>query len=104
MGYKIKVNHNVLDTAANTIDEHIRNMDSKIGKANTSVTTMLATWQGNDANEFKIKWDTVDDADSTHGMMRKSLESYSYFLRNASSKYKNAQINAINRANSLPKW
>ena len=104
MGYKIKVNHNTLDTAANTIDEYIRNMDSKIGKANSAVTTMLSTWQGNDANEFKVKWDTVDDADSTHGMMRKSLESYASFLRNASSKYKNAQINAINRANSLPKW
>lgn len=104
MGYKIKVNHNMLDTAANTIDEYIKNMNSKMGSANSSVTTMLATWQGNDANAFKVKWDTVDDADSTHGMMKKSLESYSSFLRNASSKYKNAQINAINRANGLPKW
>ena len=104
MGYKIRVNHTILNRTADAVDTYVRNMNSKMNSANTAVSTMLATWQGDDAKTFKVKWDTVDNADSTHGMMKKALESYSSFLRDAGSKYKNAQINAINRANGLPKW
>lgn len=104
MGYKIKVDHSKFDTAASAIETFNSNINTKMGKADKAVTTMLSSWKGLDASTFKTKWDTVNDRDSTYGKMKKSLESYAGFLRAAGSKYKNAQANAINRANRLPKW
>ena len=54
--------------------------------------------------EFKKQWDMVTDGESTYAEMIKALESYSKFLLHAGEKYKNAQINAVNRANRLPKY
>ena len=36
--------------------------------------------------------------------MISDLENYAKFLRYAASKYRAAQVNAVNRANSLPRW
>lgn len=104
MGYKIKVDHSKLESAAKEIDTYNQKMTSKMGKADKAVTNMMSTWKGNDAKAFKTKWDTVNDKDSTYGMMKKSLDNYSKYLKDASSKYKKAQADAINRANMLPRW
>lgn len=104
MGYRIKVNHSKLGSAANAIETYTSSMSSKMRTADNTVSAMLGNWQGNDANSFVAQWDKVNDADSTYANMKKSLESYAKFLRHAENKYKTAQISAINRANRLPKW
>lgn len=104
MGYKIKVNHSQFDKAADAIDCYTSKMNTKMNSADQNMKAMFASWNGVDSASFKAKWDTVNDADSTYGKMKKSLESYSKFLRSAGNKYKKAQADAINRANKLPKW
>ena len=104
MGYKIKTDHNKMEKAAETIETYIGNMDTKMSNADRAVITMLSNWKGTDASAFKGKWNTVKEKDSTYGRMKTSLESYANFLKNAAGKYKAAQIDAINRANKLPKW
>ena len=46
----------------------------------------------------------MEAKDSTSGQMIKALEDYADFLRNAGKAYKNAQANAVDHANKLPKW
>lgn len=104
MGYKIRVDHSKLDATASVIESYNQKMNEKMNNADREVLTLLNAWKGNDANAYKRKWDTVNDNDSTYVMMRKSLEEYSKHLKNASSKYKKAQIDAVNRANMLSRW
>lgn len=104
MGYKIKVNHSQFDKAAQAIDTYTGKMKTQMNSADQNMKNMFSSWNGVDATSFKTKWDTVNDTDSTYGRMKKSLESYSKFLRTAGNKYKKAQADAINRANKLPRW
>lgn len=104
MGHKIIVNHTNFDTASKTIDEYTAKMKSNMSKADSSVKSMMSTWNGSDAQSFAKQWDRVNSTDSTYWKMKGALESYSKFLKFAGSKYKTAQANAINRANMLAKW
>ena len=100
----IKVDHSKFETAASAIDSYVSSMKSKMGSANGQVNALSANWQGGDFTQFKTQWDKVTNNDSTYNNMIKSLESYAKYLRYASQKYKEAQSNAVNRANGLPKW
>ena len=100
----IKVDHSKFESAARAIDNYVSDMKTKMSSANGEVNTLSATWQGSDFTQFKSQWDKVTNSGSTYSQMLKALESYSDYLRYAASKYKNAQANAINRANSLPRW
>lgn len=100
----IKVDHSKFEAAASAIDTYVSNARKKMNNANGYVNDLSAGWQGDDFSQFKAQWDKVTNNDSTYTQMIKSLESYAKFLRFAASKYKDAQANAINRANSLPRW
>ena len=104
MGYKIKTDHSKMEKAAEVIETYVGNMDTKMSNADRAVLMMQSNWKGVDAGALKGKWDTVKDKDSTYGRMKTSLENYANYLKNAADKYKAAQIDAINRANKLPKW
>ena len=104
MGYKIKVDHSQFEKTAKAIDDYTTKMSLKMHAADHSMILMFATWKGIDATSYKRKWDTIKDDSSTYGKMKKSLESYSKFLRSAGAKYQKTQADAINRANKLPKW
>lgn len=104
MGYKIKVNHSQFDKTAQSIDDYVSKMTKQMNSANNAMKDMFSSWKGVDATAYKTKWDTVNDTDSTYYKMKKSLSSYSKYLRSAGNKYKTAQANAINRANKLPIW
>lgn len=104
MGYKIKVNHSQFDKTADAIDSYTAKMKKQMNAADKNIKIMFSSWNGTDAARFKTKWDTVNDKDSTYGKMKTSLENYSKFLRSAGNKYKKAQIDAVTRANKLPKW
>lgn len=104
MGYKIKVNHSQFDKTAQALDDYVSKMSKQMSSADFAMKTMFFSWKGIDASAYKTKWDKVMNSDSTYGNMKKTLTSYSKYLRNAGNKYKNAQANAINRANKLSKW
>ncbi len=100
----IKVNHSKFEAAATEVEDYVDTLKSKMRSANGEIDTLASTWQGSDFTQFKTEWNKVDDGDSTHTQMVKSLESYAKFLRYAASKYKEAQIKAVNKANGLPRY
>jgi len=100
----IKVDYSKLESTASAVDNYVTLMKNKMRSAQNEVTVLSSSWQGSDFSQFKAEFDKVDNKDSTHTQMVESLESYSNFLKYAAGKYKDAQIKAINRANSLPRW
>lgn len=100
----IKVDRSKLQSTATAVDNYVRLMKNKMKNAQNEVTTLSSAWQGTDFAQFKTQFDKVDNNDSTHAQMLKALESYAKYLRYAEGKYKNAQIKAVNRANSLPRY
>lgn len=102
--YYIKVDHSKFEAAATAVDNYVALMKNKMRGAQDEVTELSSSWQGSDYTQFKAKFDSVDNNDSTHTQMVKSLESYAKYLRYAANKYKDAQAKAVNRANDLPRW
>lgn len=100
----IKVDHSKFESAATEVDKYTTLLKNQMKSAQGEVTNLSSNWQGGDFSQFKTEFDKVDNRDSTHSKMVKSLDSYADFLRYASSQYKSAQIRAVNRANSLPRW
>ena len=100
----INVDHSKFEQAAKAIDTYVREARIKMRSSSNVVHDLAATWQGKDASEFQNQWNRLDDSDSTFSKMIKDLESYAKFLRYAAKKYKDAQSNAVNRANGLPRW
>lgn len=100
----IKVDHSKFEGTAKAIDDYVNTLNKKMKSAQSEVSNLSATWQGLDYNQFKTEFNKVDNADSTHVQMTKSLTNYAKYLRYAANKYKDAQSRAVNRANGLPRW
>ena len=98
----IRVDHSKFETAAVSIDNYVEDMKRNMSSAENEVSTLSASWQGQDFNQFNNQWSKLTDSSSVHTQMVKSMESYAKFLRYAAKQYKDAQANAVNRANSLP--
>lgn len=100
----IKVDHSKFSSAAGAVDTYVNQLRTNMTKAGSEVDNMSSIWQGSDYTQFNNQWDKVTNKDSTYSEFVKALESYADFLNFAAEKYKKAQINAINRANGLPRW
>lgn len=100
----IKVDHSKFEPTAASIDSYVSLMKSKMSSADSEISALGADWQGTDYNSFKTQWETVTNEDSTYRKMVSALESYAGYLRTSAKKYKEAQTNAYNRANNLPRW
>ena len=100
----IKVDHSEFQKAASEIDEYVTLLNKKMRQSQLEVETLSSNWQGKDFSQFKIQFSRTDNKDSTHYQMVEALKAYSKFLKYAGDKYKNAQIDAVNRANWLPKF
>jgi WXG100 family type VII secretion target len=100
----ISADRSRLDRAAGTIDTYVSNHKNKMNSANGEISTLSNSWQGRDFNQFRTQWNRVTANDSTSQKMISAMENYARFLRFASNRYKEAQANAVNRANSIPKW
>lgn len=98
----IRVDHSRFESAAKQLESYIDYAKSRMKDANTSVNNLIQTgWQGDDSISFRNRWNLVDSKESVYYKMMKSLKSYADYLRYASNAYKQAQINAVNRANRL---
>lgn len=100
----IKVNHRQLENTAAEIDAYVDVLKRKMNNAQSDVTALSSFWEGSDYIQFKSEFNKLDDKYSAHSQMIKALESYSNYLKAAAKKYKDAQSNAVNRANDLPRW
>lgn len=105
MGYKIYVDHSRFSNGAKKIEEYIGTINSYMTSMDDEVNNMVASsWVGDDASAFKGKWNESKNPASATSYMKMNLQQYADNLNTAANKYKNAQISAINEANSLPKW
>lgn len=100
----IKVDHKQLDHAAEAVETYITRQKRKMNEMNSSIQSMNSFWEGSDYRTFLQQWDLIRSNDSVSGRMIRSFQNYLDFLRFASKKYKDAQSNAVNRANRLPKF
>lgn len=100
----IKVEYSKMKSAYNAVDNYVKVLENDMKKAQGELKALSVNWQGGDFTQFKKQWQKVDDSDSTHTQMVKSLKSYSEFLKYAEKEYKSAQRKAIEAANSLPRW
>lgn len=100
----IKVDHSKFESTAFAIDKYVKILKDNMKKSQSELAYLSVNWQGKDFIQFKNHFEKVDNNDSVHTQMVKSLESYSKFLRYAAEKYKDAQTKAVNRANNLPRW
>lgn len=92
-----------LERAARAVDDYVRNHRANMNRANSEIMNLGNSWQGSDFNQFRNRWNTVTANGSSSSNMISSLENYSRFLRFAAGRYRQAQTNAVNRANSIPR-
>ena len=104
MSYYIKVNHKQLETTASVIDAYISKHERNMNAADQQIHILGASWQGQDFQQFQVSWNKERESSSISKMMTKSLKSYEDFLIYTANQYKNAQANAVNRANGLIVW
>lgn len=101
----IEVNHKTLRNVAKAIDNYCDEQNREMRSADSAVKQMLSSgWTGADAYTFSDKWESVDDSSSTTVKLRDSLKKYSEGLTACANEYQNAQEEAYNEANRLPKW
>jgi len=102
----IKVDHSKFGPAAQEIDQYIQEIKKQMKSAEGEVKDLTTGngWQGTDAQAFQNQWKQATNNDSVYRQMIKALEAYADYLRFAQGKYRNAQANAINRANRLPRY
>lgn len=101
MSCKIKVDHSQFEPAAVAVDEYVSSMKRKMNTANAHILSLRSDWSGEDYHAFLEAWGRATNEDSVYKKMVKSLESYADYLRYAGSQYKQAQTDAVNRANKL---
>ncbi len=99
----IRVDHAQLSATASEIDIYISLLKNRMASAQLEINQLTTNWQGADSAQFKSKWETVTDNQSTYSTLISQLESYANYLRYAAQEYSKAQNNAIERANALPR-
>lgn len=100
----IKVNHQKLETTASQVDSYVSAHKRNMNSMGNMVSGLSSSWEGKDFTEVQNQWNEINAKDSSSGKMISSLENYADFLRYAAKKYKEVQTNAVNRANSLPRY
>lgn len=101
----IEVNHKVLREVAQDIEEYCATQDAQMSKADQAIKDMfIADWTGEDAREFRNKWQAVDAKGSITITFRDSLLAFSKSLKACATEYQNAQADSYTEASRLPKW
>lgn len=99
----IKVDPSTLDKCADKVSAYISEHRSSMYRMDSSVDSLSAVWQGDDYNQVKKEWVEIKAEDSTSEKMLRSVLALETSIRNASVKYKEAQMRAVSRANQLCK-
>ena len=104
MNYKIYVDHSRFSNSAKKVEEYIGTIDSYMASMNSDVEDMMSIWDSDDSVSFKEKWSQNESMGSAISNLKDYLKQYADDLNEAANIYRNAQISAINEANSLPNW
>ena len=99
----IQTDHQQLKATAAAVDTYVETLKTDMKKARQQVYQLTRQWEGPDAEAYRERWVQASEQDSTYGQMVKTLQNYADYLRYAAEQYRNAQSNAVNRANGLPK-
>lgn len=97
----IMVDYRRLEKTAGDIDGYINSHKRAMSEIDNNIVSLGASWQGEDYFQLQREWDEMKSVSSTSEKMLKSLDNYADFLRWAARKYKQAQADAISRANRL---
>ena len=97
----IMVDHRRLEKTAGDIEGYINAHRRAMSDIDSNIISLSSSWQGEDYRQMVCEWNEMKNGSSTSEKMLKSLDNYADFLRWAARKYKQAQIDAINRANRL---
>ena len=98
----IAVNYKDLRDFAAAIENYCTIQNNQMQQLDADIITMLTTgWLGADAKEFKHKWETVNDKDSTAVKFRNSLDSFGKSLVYCANEYQMAQEITAEAANRL---
>ena len=97
----IMVDYRRLEKTAGDIDGYINSHKRAMSEIDNNIVSLGASWQGEDYFQLQREWDEMKSVSSTSEIMLKSLDNYADFLRWAARKYKQAQADAISRANRL---
>ena len=98
---KTIVDINQLNSVAALIDEYIDSMHLEISNANSTIESLMESWNGVDAIFFRDKWTLSISKGSTYNNMIEVLSEYSNLLKLASKKYKETQKACIKMANDV---
>lgn len=101
---KITLDHSKLDQAAAAIETYVATHRADMKGIDAQMENLGSSWQGPDYAQVKYEWGQMKGYDSVSDKMLRSLEAYRDFLKMASGKYKQAQIDAVNRAKNLNRW
>lgn len=104
MSRYIAVNHKILEQTAADIDECITKHNQYLEQASENVRNMSSIWEGSDYIKYCEQWGMLTNNDSTSKAIIKNMQNYADYLCYCAKKYKEAQANAINKANNIPKW
>lgn len=97
----IMVDYRRLEKTAGDIDGYINSHKRAMSEIDNNIVSLGASWQGEDYYRMQCEWNEMKNGSSTSEKMLKSLDNYADFLRWAAKKYKQAQADAISRANRL---
>lgn len=97
----INVNMEMLELTAREIDDYIAQTKHNMADANDEMLSLLATWYGEDSDQFKHQWERLFDNGSVYTRMLKDLDLCSQEFKYTAKCYKTIQENAIRRAGSL---
>lgn len=101
----IEVNHKTLREVANAINAYCAAQDREMKSADSEIKSMLKSdWIGLDAQEFGLKWEGIDEKNSTSSKFKNSLKNFSEVLNSCADVYQRTQEDSYNEANRLPKW
>lgn len=100
----IEVNPRKLRQLAAAVADYCDTQEQQMHAANGNVKSGIAEgWQGSDAREFLVKWETSNGGDSTAQKFRSSLLDVRKKLISSAEIYEDAQIDICNRASQLPR-
>lgn len=99
----IKVDHVQFEKTARAVENYAEKRTRSMNAIDRTVVTLGAAWQGEDYRQFAKEWQGMNAENAVSAKAVKALLDYAESLRDAGTKYREAQMRAINRANALCK-